>query len=204
MEFIPVFEEFAVSGRGEMEKTLLLKRWVDLPAQGWWPGDVHVHHPSSGPAQSEYLIQYALAEDMHVVNLLEMGRRSVAPAGRRPGLRPPTIVLPLSPSDRQRAGVRGRPSVEHPTDSSVKLRGAVERGLFLCEPARESTASAEAVHKPRLYGRTATRSPEVNHGRRRGRVNPRAVANSGSVKGLRHRSVRPWRCATGQKGKNCE
>jgi hypothetical protein len=73
MEYVPVAEEFGVSGVGEMERTLLFKRWVDLPARGWWSGDVHVHHPSAEPAQREYLIQYALAEDVHVVNLLEMG-----------------------------------------------------------------------------------------------------------------------------------
>ena len=73
MEYVPVAEEFEVSGRGEMEKTLLLKRWIDLPARGWWSGDVHVHHPSAEPAQREYLMQYALAEDVHSVNLLEMG-----------------------------------------------------------------------------------------------------------------------------------
>src|ERR1039457_1669106 len=36
VEYVPVAEEFEVGGRGEMEKTLLLKRWVDLPARGWW------------------------------------------------------------------------------------------------------------------------------------------------------------------------
>ena len=76
MEFVPVAEEFEVNGRGEMEKTLLLERWVDLPAQGWWSGDVHVHHPSAEPAQREYLMQYALAEDVHLVNLLEMGHHT--------------------------------------------------------------------------------------------------------------------------------
>ena len=73
MEYIPVAEEFEVSGRGEMEKTLLFNRWIELPARGWWSGDVHVHHPSSDPAQREFLMRYALAEDVHVVNLLEMG-----------------------------------------------------------------------------------------------------------------------------------
>jgi hypothetical protein len=73
MEYVPVAEEFEVSGRGEMEKPLRFERWIDLPARGWWSGDVHVHHPSSDPAQREYLMQYALAEDVHVVNLLEMG-----------------------------------------------------------------------------------------------------------------------------------
>jgi hypothetical protein len=32
-----------------------------------------VHHPSLDPAQREYLMQYARAEDVHVVNLLAMG-----------------------------------------------------------------------------------------------------------------------------------
>jgi hypothetical protein len=73
MEYVPVADEFEVSGRGEMEKTLLFHRWIDLPARGWWSGDVHVHHPSSDPAQREFLMRYALAEDVHVVNLLEMG-----------------------------------------------------------------------------------------------------------------------------------
>jgi hypothetical protein len=76
MEYVPVAEEFEVSGRGEMEKTLLFKRWIDLPARGWWSGDVHVHHPSYDPAQREFLMQYALAEDVHVVNLLEMGHHT--------------------------------------------------------------------------------------------------------------------------------
>jgi hypothetical protein len=73
MEYVPVAEEFEVSGRGAMEKTLVFNRWIELPARGWWSGDVHVHHPSSDPAQREFLMRYALAEDVHVVNLLEMG-----------------------------------------------------------------------------------------------------------------------------------
>jgi hypothetical protein len=76
MEYMPVFEEFEVNGHGKIEKALKFERWVDLPARGWWSGDVHVHHPSQEPAQREYLIQYALAEDLHVVNLLEMGHHT--------------------------------------------------------------------------------------------------------------------------------
>ena len=76
MEFVPVAEVFEVSGRGELEKTLRFRRWIDLPARGWWSGDVHVHHPSSDQAQREYLLQYARAEDVHVVNLLEMGHHT--------------------------------------------------------------------------------------------------------------------------------
>jgi hypothetical protein len=73
MEFVPVVEKLEVTAPGEISKTLVLRRWIDLPAKGWWSGDVHVHHPSVDPAQREFLMQYALAEDVHVVNLLEMG-----------------------------------------------------------------------------------------------------------------------------------
>jgi hypothetical protein len=73
MEYLPVVEQLEVKGRGEMERSLALKRWIDLPARGWWSGDVHVHHPTREPGQREFLMQYALAEDVHVVNLLEMG-----------------------------------------------------------------------------------------------------------------------------------
>ncbi len=73
MEYVPVAEEFEVNGQGEMEKTLICQRWIDLPAKGWWSGDVHVHHPSYDSAQREFLMHYAVAEDVHVVNLLEMG-----------------------------------------------------------------------------------------------------------------------------------
>ncbi len=76
MEYIPVTEEFEVNGSGEREKTLRLERWINLPAKGWWSGDVHVHHPSSAPEQREYLLQYAFAEDVHVVNLLKMGHHT--------------------------------------------------------------------------------------------------------------------------------
>jgi hypothetical protein len=76
MEYVPVSEEFEITGRGEAERTLNLKRWIDLPARGWWSGDVHVHHPSRDQAQREFLMQYALAEDVHVVNLLEMGHHT--------------------------------------------------------------------------------------------------------------------------------
>lgn len=73
MEYVPLAEEFDVTGSGLIEKTLQFKRWIDLPKKGWWSGDVHVHHRSDDPANREYMMQYALAEDVHVVNLLAMG-----------------------------------------------------------------------------------------------------------------------------------
>jgi hypothetical protein len=73
-EYIPIKEEFTVSAKKkEITKTFLLKRWIDLPKMGWYSGDVHVHHPTNKPKFKEFLLEYAKAEDIHLVNILEMG-----------------------------------------------------------------------------------------------------------------------------------
>jgi hypothetical protein len=57
----------------DQEHTLRLDRWIDLPARGWFSGDVHVHHPTTKKTHRDFLLRYAEAEDLHVVNVLEMG-----------------------------------------------------------------------------------------------------------------------------------
>jgi len=74
MEYIPVTEEFTLSGDElYIEKTITLKRWINLPERGWYSGDVHVHHPTGTKKQRKFLLQSARAVDLHVVNVLEMG-----------------------------------------------------------------------------------------------------------------------------------
>ncbi len=73
MEYIPVVEEFTTREKGLLSRTIELKRWIDMPKRGWWSGDVHVHHPTLEQAHREFLLHYAKAEDLHIVNLLEMG-----------------------------------------------------------------------------------------------------------------------------------
>jgi len=73
-EYIPVREEFDVlQNEREKVKTFALKRWINLPHIGWYSGDVHVHHPTNKPQFKEYLLEYAKSEDIHLVNVLEMG-----------------------------------------------------------------------------------------------------------------------------------
>src|SRR6478609_6706223 len=72
-EFIPVEEDINVTASEEqITKTFSLKPWIDLPQRGWYSGDVHVHHPTNKPAFKDYLLEYAKAEDVHVVNVLQM------------------------------------------------------------------------------------------------------------------------------------
>ncbi|MCC7337572.1 MAG: CehA/McbA family metallohydrolase [Pirellulaceae bacterium] len=72
MEYIPVTKSFTVTSQ-DQQHTLKLERWVDLPKQGWFSGDVHVHHPTTEKVHRGFLLRYAEAEDLHVVNVLEMG-----------------------------------------------------------------------------------------------------------------------------------
>ena len=73
-EFIPIKEEFEVTNNEkEIAKTFNLERWIDLPKMGWYSGDVHVHHPTNKPGFRKFLLEYAKAEDLHLVNTLEMG-----------------------------------------------------------------------------------------------------------------------------------
>ena len=73
MEFIPAHRDFTVEAGKDVEHTIRLERWIDLPKVGWYSGDVHVHHPTRDKAHREFLLSYAEAEDLHVVNVLEMG-----------------------------------------------------------------------------------------------------------------------------------
>ncbi len=73
-EYVPVVEEFELAGtERDLAKRIELRRWINLPERGWWSGDVHVHHPILEDAQREFLLHYAIAEDLHIVNVLEMG-----------------------------------------------------------------------------------------------------------------------------------
>lgn len=73
-EYIPITEEFTIKkGIRKASKKFVLKRWINLPERGWYSGDVHVHHPTDKPAFKNYLLSFGKAEDVHIINMLEMG-----------------------------------------------------------------------------------------------------------------------------------
>ncbi|MGI8744374.1 MAG: hypothetical protein ACR2NN_17735 [Bryobacteraceae bacterium] len=72
-EYTPVKQWFEVKPNRTTAVTLTLKRWTDMPARGWYSGDVHMHlnHEASGVHMTmEDGRLYAQAEDIHVANLL--------------------------------------------------------------------------------------------------------------------------------------
>ena len=73
VEYIPVVKQFELRGQQDRNITIKLQRWINMPQRGWWSGDVHVHRPTEKPAHREFLLQFARAVDLHVVNVLAMG-----------------------------------------------------------------------------------------------------------------------------------
>ncbi len=70
-EYFTKTYEFSVNARASGEHEISVKRWSDLPAQGWYSGDVHIHMPRQ-EKDNRALSQVLQAEDLHLSNLLEM------------------------------------------------------------------------------------------------------------------------------------
>lgn len=51
---------------------VVLERWRDLPAEGWYSGDDHIHVARHDPSVNAQVSAYTRAEDVHVANLLQM------------------------------------------------------------------------------------------------------------------------------------
>ena len=65
--------EFAISSGSEQTVQAVLRRWIDLPAEGWYSSDDHLHIPRPTPQFDPPLAAWMQAEDIHVANLLQMG-----------------------------------------------------------------------------------------------------------------------------------
>jgi hypothetical protein len=64
---------FEVIAGGRVSLGVKLRRWIDLPSQGWWSGDPHVHVTRDSPKRDMDILTAAMAEDIHVTSTLQMG-----------------------------------------------------------------------------------------------------------------------------------
>jgi hypothetical protein len=76
-EYRRVVQQVHVPEADEVEVTVQLDRWTDLPSRGWYSGDNHVHM-SRSREQDSTILAVARAEDVHVTNLLAMGNLQTA------------------------------------------------------------------------------------------------------------------------------
>ena len=72
---------FTVPSGGSVVHRVLLERLTDLPARGWWSGDVHVHMNYGGAYRNtpRQLAFQARAEDLHVVQNLVVNKEQRIP-----------------------------------------------------------------------------------------------------------------------------
>ncbi len=63
-EYTPVDLAITLKSGETIENTIELKRWIDLPSEGWYSADLHVHLGQDNP---RILQQLALADDVHLM-----------------------------------------------------------------------------------------------------------------------------------------
>jgi len=73
LEYSPVRETFSVAPGETAEKNYTLNRWVEMPARGWYSGDVHVHARILSERDAQMVMAWSRAEGVHVANVVEMG-----------------------------------------------------------------------------------------------------------------------------------
>jgi hypothetical protein len=68
-EYRPVDREVTVAEQTTADVAIILHRWVDMPAEGWYSGDIHCHFAADDP---DGLKQLALADDVHYEPVLSL------------------------------------------------------------------------------------------------------------------------------------
>jgi hypothetical protein len=70
-EFRMVSETVRVVAAETVTKTIVLRRWRDLPREGWYSADDHIHIRRPDPSVNPGILAYMRAEDVHLANLLQ-------------------------------------------------------------------------------------------------------------------------------------
>jgi hypothetical protein len=71
IEYLPVFEEFAIKPGEVRARKIDLRRWEHMAARGWYAGDDHVHFPRTEPWHDEFLLTWAQAEEVYVSSTMQ-------------------------------------------------------------------------------------------------------------------------------------
>ena len=72
-EYLPVTTPVVIPADGDASATVVLRRWIDMPARGWISGDGHIHYARPVTAANIPLMTWLQAEDVHIGNVLGMG-----------------------------------------------------------------------------------------------------------------------------------
>ena len=73
IEYLPVSRRIQVEAGAGKNLELRLFRWVNMPKEGWYSSDAHLHIPRPTADLNDHFSKWMAAEDLHVANLLQWG-----------------------------------------------------------------------------------------------------------------------------------
>jgi hypothetical protein len=73
-EYKVAVETVAIASGETVEHAVTLSRWADMPARGWYSADDHLHIARPTADVNASVSKMMQAEDIHVANLLQMGK----------------------------------------------------------------------------------------------------------------------------------
>jgi hypothetical protein len=73
-EYRGAAEQLEIGSRESAQHTIVLRRWINMPDAGWYSADGHLHIPRPVKELNPYILKMMQAEDIHVANLLQMGK----------------------------------------------------------------------------------------------------------------------------------
>lgn len=66
-------QEVRLKAGQPLQASARLDRWIDMPSEGWYSADAHLHIPRPYKKLNASICKWMQAEDIHVANLLEWG-----------------------------------------------------------------------------------------------------------------------------------
>ena len=69
-EYTAAARELTIEPNGSLELTIAMSRWINMPAQGWYGADDHLHISRPLKERDPLISKWMQAEDIHVANML--------------------------------------------------------------------------------------------------------------------------------------
>ncbi|WP_242204189.1 CehA/McbA family metallohydrolase [Aestuariivivens insulae] len=77
LEYKVFRDTITLNANADLTYEAYLKRWINMPQENWYGADDHLHIPRPVPEIDPYILQLIQAEDIHVGNLLQIGKAEI-------------------------------------------------------------------------------------------------------------------------------
>lgn len=140
-EYLAVDHEVRVAAGPAQQETIILRRWLDMPGEGWFSGDLHVHLGVDNP---QVLRQLALADDVHLTPVFTYWLRGTEPGWQSQW--PDWGSDGVEPIDANHLITRSNIEIERIDGKAAQ--GATVGASFLYQLVRPVTTSHFGEHFP--------------------------------------------------------